>query len=121
MSELSLQELDAQFSELLPEREALGALSHISFHHFNPCHPKQHHHCDPKPCEPKQVHPCPPKDPCPPPQQPCPPPHHHCPPPSDPCSTKPIYHDGGHGGGHDGGYGGGRDGGYGGGRNWAQA
>ena len=57
MSEISLQELDAQFSELLPEREALGCFSHIGFHH---CHPQ--HHCPPKPCPPP-FH------------------HHHCPPP----------------------------------------
>jgi hypothetical protein len=44
MSGISLQELDAQFSELLPEREALGCISHIGFQH---CHP--HHHCPPPP------------------------------------------------------------------------
>ncbi len=37
MSELSLLELDAQFSELLPEREALGVVSgNLSLSHFNP-------------------------------------------------------------------------------------
>ncbi len=95
MSELSLLELDAQFSELLPEREALGAFTHMSFHHY---HPHQHHHCDPKPCEPKQTHPCPPpRDPCPPVKDPCPPPppHHHCPPPPPPpCHDKPVWEGG---------------------------
>jgi hypothetical protein len=57
MSGISLQELDAQFSELLPEREALGCISHIGFQH---CHP--HHHCPPKPCPPVRV-PCPPLHP----------------------------------------------------------
>lgn len=62
-SALSLQELDAEFSELLPEREALAALGgQFNFHHFH-----HHHHHVPKPCEPKH-HPCPPvKPPCPPP------------------------------------------------------
>ncbi len=40
MSELSLLELDAQFSELLPEREALGCVNlKLPGHHFQP-----HHH-----------------------------------------------------------------------------
>ena len=39
---ISLQELDAQFSELLPEREALGRMS-FSFAHDVPCHPHHHH------------------------------------------------------------------------------
>ena len=46
---ISLQELDAQFSELLPEREALGRMS-FSFAHDVPCHPHHHHHhhhCEP--------------------------------------------------------------------------
>ena len=80
MSELSLLELDAQFSELLPEREALGVFTHFNFNH---CHPHQqqqhhhhHHHCEqPKqnPCEPQKHDPCPPAkhDPCPPPHKPC--------------------------------------------------
>src|SRR5437588_6950289 len=79
MSELSLLELDAQFSELLPEREALGVVSgNLSLSHFNPCHDHHHHHhCEP----PKQQHHCePPKhDPCPPAKHdPCPPPHKPC-------------------------------------------
>jgi hypothetical protein len=56
MSGLSLQELDAQFSELLPEREALGCINlKIPGHHVH------HHHPEPRPCEPKQA-PCPPHD-----------------------------------------------------------
>ncbi len=98
MSELSLQELDAQFSELLPEREALGCFgSHFNFqpHGYDPCHPHHHHHCEPKPCEPKQEHPCePPKTPCEPQPAPCQP-HHHV--PCDDNSWK-----GGHGRHHDG-------------------
>src|SRR5581483_6098643 len=87
MTGLSLQELDAQFSELLPEREALGCINlkwpghHLQHHH---------HHCEPKPCEPKQA-PCPPHQappPCPPHQvQPCPP--HQAPPPCPPHQTPP--------------------------------
>jgi len=61
MSGISLKELDAQFSELLPEREALGCISHISFH-------RHHHHCAPRPCPP--------------------PLHHHCPPPPPPYHPK---------------------------------
>jgi len=69
MSGISQQELDTQFNELLPEREALGCISHLGFHH---CHP--HHHCPPKPCPPVRV--------------PCPPLHHHCPPPPPPFHPK---------------------------------
>jgi hypothetical protein len=58
MSEISLQELDAQFGELLPEREALSCFSHVSFHR---CHP--HHHCPPRPCPPPLDHHCPPPPP----------------------------------------------------------
>jgi hypothetical protein len=49
MSELSLRELDAQFSELLPEREALGCVK-LAFpgHNF---HPHHQHHCEPRPCD----------------------------------------------------------------------
>jgi hypothetical protein len=83
MSEISLQELDAQFSELLPEREALGCIKFsIPCHDYDPCQPHHHHHCEPKPCEPK---------PCEPQPAPCPPPHHHV--PCDDNSWK-----GGHGG-----------------------
>lgn len=60
MSDFSLQELDVQFSELLPEREALGAFAHLSFHHCHPHH--QPHHDVPRPCEPRP-HPCPPPPP----------------------------------------------------------
>ena len=89
---ISLQELDAQFSELLPEREALGRMS-FSFAHDVPCHPHHHHHhhcepkpkCEPKPCEPK---PCDPQ-PCATQPAPCPPPTHHV-----PCDDK-NWHDGG--------------------------
>jgi hypothetical protein len=92
MSELSLLELDAQFSELLPEREALGVMSGMHAN-YNPCHPHHHHHCEPPkpqhPCDPpKHHHPCdPPKQqhPCDPPKQqhPCDPPkqQHPCDPP----------------------------------------
>jgi len=70
MSGISLQELDAQFGEVLPEREALGCFSHVGFRHY---HPHRHHHCAPKP--PAGV--------------PCPPPlHHHCPPPPPPYHPK---------------------------------
>ncbi len=89
-SALSLQELDAEFSELLPEREALAALGgQFNFHHFH--HHHHHHHHVPKPCEPKQ-HPCPPvKAPCPPVKPPCPPPaYHHCAPPPPPVHDKPV-------------------------------
>ena len=44
MSGISLQELDAQFGEVLPEREALGCFSHVGFRHYHP----HHHHCAPK-------------------------------------------------------------------------
>lgn len=67
MSELSLMELDAQFSELLPEREALGCFGrvHIPCHDYDPCQP-HHQPCDPKPvpcrplppCQPVLHHPC---------------------------------------------------------------
>jgi hypothetical protein len=109
MSEISLQELDAQFSELLPEREALGCIKFsIPCHDYDPCQPHHHHHhCEPKPkCDPK---------PCDPQPAPCPPSHHHV--PCDDGSWK-----GGHGGygdpngGGHGGYGdpnGGGHGGYG--------
>jgi hypothetical protein len=43
MSELSLLELDAQFSELLPEREALGCVNlKLPGHHFQPHHHGHH-------------------------------------------------------------------------------
>jgi hypothetical protein len=78
MSELSLMEMDAQFGELLPEREALGTWGqvHIPCHDYNPCQP--HHHCEPKqyhpkPCEPR---PCEPK-PCDSQPAPCEPVYHH--------------------------------------------
>lgn len=77
MSGISLQELDAQFSELLPEREALGCISHISLH----CHPHHHHHCAPRPCEPRP-------QPWQPVRVPCPPVHHHCAPPPPPFHPK---------------------------------
>ncbi len=77
MSEISLQELDAQFSELLPEREALGCIKFSLPCHDVPCQP-HHHHPEPKPCEPKH-NPCSPKEPCAPHQEnPCPPPHQPC-------------------------------------------
>lgn len=81
MSEISLQELDAQFSELLPEREALGCIKFsIPCHDYDPCQP-HHHHCEPKPkCEPK---------PCEPQPAPCQP-HHHV--PCDDDSSKYGYH-----------------------------
>jgi hypothetical protein len=87
MPDLSLQELDAQFSELLPEREALAALGgQFNLHHF---HHHHHHHHVPKPCPPKH-HPYPPvKPPCPPVKLPCPPVHHY-PPPPPPCHDKPV-------------------------------
>ncbi|MGD0241867.1 MAG: hypothetical protein ABSB59_16285 [Streptosporangiaceae bacterium] len=95
---LSLQELDAEFSELLPEREALAALGgQFNFHYF--------HHV-PKPCEPKN-YPCPPVQPppyhgappCPPVQPPpyhgappCPPVQPPCgPPPPPPCYGNPVF------------------------------
>ncbi len=96
MSELSLLELDAQFSELLPEREALGVVSgNLSLSHFNPCHDHHHHHhCEP----PKQQHHCePPKhDPCPPAK------HDPCPPPHKPCDDDFGKYGHGHGHGHGG-------------------
>jgi hypothetical protein len=100
MSELSLLELDAQFSELLPEREALGVVT--GFHaNYNPCQPHHHHHhhhCEPPkqtaPCDPPKVH-CPPHQPA-----PCPPPVHDQP-PCDPWHLDHGHHHGHHPGGGD--------------------
>jgi len=62
MSEISMQELETQFGELLPEREALGCFGR----HLNPCHP-QPVHCHPEPCHPEPCHP----EPCHPQPEPC--------------------------------------------------
>jgi hypothetical protein len=90
MSELSLQELDAQFSELLPEREALGCINFSLPCHDVPCHP-HHHHCKPEPCKPK---PCPPHH-----ERPCPPPH------KQPCDDDSLKYSNGHSNDHRGNYG----------------
>jgi hypothetical protein len=90
MSELSLQELDAQFSELLPEREALGCFgSHFNAHPhgYDPCHPHHHHHHEPEPCKPRPA-------PCKPQPEPCQPAHHRV--PCDDDSLKRNWHHDGH-------------------------
>jgi len=47
MSGISIQELAAQFGELLPEREALGCIRSFDLGHIVPCHPAP---CHPEPC-----------------------------------------------------------------------
>lgn len=78
-----MQELEAQFGELLPEREALGCFGRAwnpCHHHVDPCKPDPckpvHCHPKPEPCAPKTPPPCAPKPPCEPQPAPCYP-HHH--------------------------------------------
>jgi|HubBroStandDraft_6_1064221.scaffolds.fasta_scaffold45207_3 hypothetical protein len=67
MSGISIQELEAQFGELLPEREALGCFgrSWDPCHSFDPCHAPPCHvppqHCDHheyNPCDNDHRNPC---------------------------------------------------------------